>query len=54
MWFRLLRREVEFQRDAELGILPDGDPEGPGGRGEPEGAGEAGPRDQDPASTPVR
>jgi cytochrome oxidase assembly protein ShyY1 len=23
MWFRLLRREVEFVRDAELGILPD-------------------------------
>ncbi|MFI8069702.1 SURF1 family protein [Streptomyces sp. NPDC086033] len=23
MWFRLLRREVEFIRDAELGILPD-------------------------------
>ncbi|MEV7732401.1 SURF1 family protein [Streptomyces sp. NPDC088921] len=25
MWFRLLRREVEFIRDAELGILPDDD-----------------------------
>ncbi|MET7697052.1 SURF1 family protein [Streptomyces sp. NPDC005485] len=24
MWFRLLRREVEFARDAELGIIPDG------------------------------
>ncbi|MDX3640573.1 SURF1 family protein [Streptomyces sp. MB09-02B] len=23
MWFRLLRREVEFLRDAELGLLPD-------------------------------
>jgi cytochrome oxidase assembly protein ShyY1 len=23
MWFRLLRREVEFARDAELGILPE-------------------------------
>lgn len=23
MWFRLVRREVEFVRDAELGILPD-------------------------------
>ena len=23
MWFRLLRREVEFARDAELGLLPD-------------------------------
>jgi cytochrome oxidase assembly protein ShyY1 len=26
MWFRLLRREVEFVRDAELGLLPDGPP----------------------------
>jgi hypothetical protein len=23
MWFRLLRREVEFARDAELGLIPD-------------------------------
>jgi cytochrome oxidase assembly protein ShyY1 len=23
MWFRLLRREIEFARDAELGILPE-------------------------------
>ena len=23
MWFRLMRREVEFVRDAELGIVPD-------------------------------
>ncbi|MET8448656.1 SURF1 family protein [Streptomyces sp. NPDC005209] len=23
MWFRLLRREVEFQRDAALGLVPD-------------------------------
>ncbi|MET8132912.1 SURF1 family protein [Streptomyces sp. NPDC005251] len=23
MWFRLLRREVEFARDAELGLVPD-------------------------------
>jgi cytochrome oxidase assembly protein ShyY1 len=30
MWFRLLRREAEFVRDAELGLLPDGDAaEGP-------------------------
>ncbi|KUN94131.1 SURF1 family protein [Streptomyces caeruleatus] len=30
MWFRLLRREVETLRDAELGLLPDGEPsEGP-------------------------
>ncbi|MFF0080155.1 SURF1 family protein [Streptomyces canus] len=25
MWFRLMRREAEFIRDAELGILPDDD-----------------------------
>ncbi|MEV5883585.1 SURF1 family protein [Streptomyces sp. NPDC052020] len=24
MWFRLFRREVEFARDAELGLLPEG------------------------------
>jgi hypothetical protein len=23
MWFRLLRREVEFARDAELGLVPE-------------------------------
>lgn len=23
MWFRLLRREVEFLRDAELGLVPE-------------------------------
>lgn len=52
MWFRLLRREVEFARDAELGILP----EEPGESGE-SGAGPAGrhePRAQEDASTPVR
>ncbi len=27
MWFRLLRREVELARDAELGLLPDGSAE---------------------------
>jgi cytochrome oxidase assembly protein ShyY1 len=26
MWFRLLRREAEFARDAELGLVPEGDP----------------------------
>ncbi|MFJ3498118.1 SURF1 family protein [Streptomyces sp. NPDC086091] len=26
MWFRLLRREVEFARDAALGISPEGEP----------------------------
>jgi hypothetical protein len=25
MWFRLVRREAEFIRDAELGIVPDDD-----------------------------
>ncbi|MGW0875702.1 SURF1 family protein [Streptomyces sp. NPDC002740] len=64
MWFRLLRREVEFARDAELGILPEeseeseesvalGGSEAPGGSD----AGSAG-RDerlvQEDASTPVR
>ncbi|MFI9822287.1 SURF1 family protein [Streptomyces sp. NPDC052013] len=30
MWFRLLRRELEFARDAELGLLPDdGQPQEP-------------------------
>ncbi|MGW0826670.1 SURF1 family protein [Streptomyces sp. NPDC002845] len=29
MWFRLLRREVEFARDAELGIVPEDVDEGP-------------------------
>lgn len=28
MWFRLLRREVETIRDAELGLLPEGEPSG--------------------------
>ncbi|MEJ8670420.1 SURF1 family protein [Streptomyces sp. MS1.AVA.1] len=28
MWFRLLRREAEFARDAELGLLPDGETDG--------------------------
>ncbi|MFJ2828983.1 SURF1 family protein [Streptomyces sp. NPDC087263] len=27
MWFRLLRREVEFARDSELGLLPDPGPD---------------------------
>ncbi len=34
MWFRLLRRELEFARDAELGLLPDGDGGGRAGQGE--------------------
>ncbi|MFD3499904.1 SURF1 family protein [Streptomyces sp. NPDC058676] len=32
MWFRLLRREVEFLRDAELGLVPDEDQEEQAGR----------------------
>ncbi|MDX3749452.1 SURF1 family protein [Streptomyces sp. AK08-02] len=28
MWFRLVRREAEFARDAELGLLPDRTPTG--------------------------
>lgn len=43
MWFRLLRREVEFARDARLGLLPE----------EPRVAGPSAP-DHDDASTPVR
>ncbi|WP_432054571.1 SURF1 family protein [Streptomyces sp. bgisy022] len=31
MWFRLLRRELEFARDAELGLLPDEDGDRSGG-----------------------
>jgi hypothetical protein len=27
MWFRLLRREAEFARDAELGLVPEHDEE---------------------------
>ncbi|MFF4751575.1 SURF1 family protein [Streptomyces sp. NPDC002514] len=27
MWFRLLRREAEYARDAELGLFPEGEPE---------------------------
>ncbi|UUU32114.1 SURF1 family protein [Streptomyces sp. CA-210063] len=30
MWFRLLRREVEFLRDAELGLVPDENQPGDG------------------------
>ncbi|MFH8802196.1 SURF1 family protein [Streptomyces sp. NPDC017936] len=44
MWFRLLRREVEFVRDAELGIAPEGTVPSP--------ATDAGAHDE--ASTPVR
>jgi cytochrome oxidase assembly protein ShyY1 len=51
MWFRLLRREVEFQRDAELGILPE---DGSAPSEDAEDTEGAGPAAQDPASTPVR
>jgi len=48
MWFRLLRREVEFVRDAELGLLPDvpGTPDTPG-----EKSGEAGTTTATPSAT---
>ncbi|MFJ2608638.1 MULTISPECIES: SURF1 family protein [unclassified Streptomyces] len=40
MWFRLLRREVEFIKDAELGLTGETDgPHGPGGRAADSGAG---------------
>ncbi|MBL1085715.1 SURF1 family protein [Streptomyces actinomycinicus] len=29
MWFRLLRREIEFQRDAALGLVPEGSDRAP-------------------------
>ncbi|MFD7707300.1 SURF1 family protein [Streptomyces sp. NPDC059786] len=32
MWFRLLRREAEFVRDAELGLVPDEAPAEPAGQ----------------------
>ncbi|MCC9707240.1 SURF1 family protein [Streptomyces sp. MNU76] len=53
MWFRLIRREVEFIRDTELGLLPDtAEPDGNGdgrsaaapdgdGDGDEQGGGEA-------------
>lgn len=50
MWFRLLRREVEFARDAALGILPE-EPAADGSATAPAGPGGA---DQEDASTPVR
>jgi hypothetical protein len=34
MWFRLVRREVEFIRDAELGLAPDTDRAGGSGTDE--------------------
>ncbi|MFG2573279.1 SURF1 family protein [Streptomyces sp. NPDC048481] len=49
MWFRLLRREVEFERDARLGIVPQ-EPAAAG----PDAAAGPSERAQDEASTPVR
>ncbi|MBC9714589.1 SURF1 family protein [Streptomyces sp. TRM66268-LWL] len=49
MWFRLLRREIEFARDAELGLdqpaaaQPDGSPVGQGGPEEDRAAPEKAP-----------
>ncbi|GKQ34411.1 SURF1 family protein [Streptomyces sp. A012304] len=56
MWFRLLRRELEFARDAALGIAPDGEPtDGNPATGEPATAGPASDAVvQEDASTPVR
>ena len=42
MWFRLLRREAEFQRDAALGILPDDGPGGGPDDGPPHGGSDGG------------
>ncbi|WP_369234331.1 SURF1 family protein [Streptomyces sp. R21] len=47
MWFRLLRREVEFARDAELGILPDE------AETETRSKAEVGAQAENPADTPV-
>ncbi|WP_437046210.1 SURF1 family protein [Streptomyces sp. enrichment culture] len=47
MWFRLLRREVEFARDAELGLLPEDHGDGGPGDGQP-GPGQ--PEDGQPGS----
>lgn len=55
MWFRLLRREVEFIRDAELGIVPEGTEET--GEADNKAHETGGPHVstvQDDASTPVR
>ncbi|NKQ26457.1 SURF1 family protein [Streptomyces galbus] len=58
MWFRLLRREVEFQRDAALGLLPEAEAGEPATAeaGEPAtGEEPAAPgTSYDGASTPVR
>ncbi|GHK04302.1 SURF1-like protein [Streptomyces sp. Y2F8-2] len=35
MWFRLLRREVEYARDAQLGLLPEGQGTGTTGEAAP-------------------
>jgi hypothetical protein len=51
MWFRLLRREVEFARDAELGIVPE-EPAEAAEPAEPEKP--AGSAVHEDTSTPVR
>ncbi|MCF4139540.1 SURF1 family protein [Streptomyces sp. Tue 6430] len=67
MWFRLLRREIEFARDAELGIAgpdasapvgaspsPGGSPASPGAPGSPASAGPpASPGSATPAEPPA-
>jgi DNA-binding transcriptional regulator of glucitol operon len=46
MWFRLVRREVEFIRDAELGIVPDDE-------GQDQQTQDRGQQDQPQAKTPA-
>ncbi|MET9501633.1 SURF1 family protein [Streptomyces sp. NPDC006622] len=53
MWFRLLRREIEFARDAELGITGPDTPGAPASSGSPASPPAAQDADVD-ASTPVR
>ncbi|MFE3266028.1 SURF1 family protein [Streptomyces sp. NPDC059215] len=55
MWFRLLRREAEFARDAELGLIPSEGTDG-GADQEPNGTPEGDPDGRavrDPAQSPV-
>ncbi|MFJ5774979.1 SURF1 family protein [Streptomyces sp. NPDC093094] len=56
MWFRLLRREVELARDAEMGLVPDEDDASPGTRdssgpsGSPDSKGSKGSKDSEDSS----
>ncbi|MFI6486779.1 SURF1 family protein [Streptomyces sp. NPDC050564] len=53
MWFRLLRREVEFARDAELGLAPDEAAERAGGERPTEDEAEAEQRPEGGTSAPA-